>query len=246
VVRDGVARGSAVPIIGNGDILTHYEARRRLDESGVHAIMVGRGALTKPWIFQEHHDSAAWEPTAAERVAVYRRLVAYMKEHFGDDERGRRKSWYFLPWHFDFLSRYRPLPEELYGEASRERPLLQTRTNLPEEATPLERVLMHPSKDVHERVAALLWAAESDAHAVASLREFGEGGELARVGVSDCGKVGEATELANIPEKKSTRRSQGRAAPVVRTPEEIAALRAARAAKRAATGAAPHVDGKRR
>jgi tRNA-dihydrouridine synthase 3 len=38
-------------------------------------------------------------------VGVYRLLVSYMKEHFGDDERGRRKAWYFFPWHFDFLTR---------------------------------------------------------------------------------------------------------------------------------------------
>jgi hypothetical protein len=30
-----------------------------------------------------------------------------MKEHFGDDELGKRKAFYFLPWHFDFLTRYR-------------------------------------------------------------------------------------------------------------------------------------------
>ncbi|KAL7452936.1 hypothetical protein ACHAWC_004641 [Mediolabrus comicus] len=37
-----------VPIIGNGDILTHYEARRRIEDTGVHSVMVGRGALVKP------------------------------------------------------------------------------------------------------------------------------------------------------------------------------------------------------
>ena len=42
-----------------------------------------------------------------ERVGIYRQLVAYMKEHFGDDARGRQKAWHFLPWHFSFLCRYR-------------------------------------------------------------------------------------------------------------------------------------------
>ncbi len=49
---------------------------------------------------------------------MYRLLVTYMKEHFGDDERGRRKAWYFFPWHFDFLTRYRALPQSVYGELS--------------------------------------------------------------------------------------------------------------------------------
>lgn len=32
----------------------------------------------------------------ADRLGVLRRLVSYMKEHFGDDARGKRKAWYFL------------------------------------------------------------------------------------------------------------------------------------------------------
>lgn len=49
------------------------------------------------------------------------------QEHFGDDERGKRKSDYFWPWHFDFFHRYRHLPEELYEAGSRSHPLIATR-----------------------------------------------------------------------------------------------------------------------
>ena len=48
-----IAATAQVPIIGNGDVLTYYEAQRRQGQSGVHAMMIGRGALIKPWIFQE-------------------------------------------------------------------------------------------------------------------------------------------------------------------------------------------------
>ena len=41
------------------------------------------------------------------RVGIYYQLVSYMKEHFGDDAKGRSKAFYFLPWHFNFLCRYR-------------------------------------------------------------------------------------------------------------------------------------------
>jgi hypothetical protein len=43
--------------------------------------------------------------TASDRVGVYRQLVSLMKAHFGDDALGRRKAWYFLPWHFSFFHR---------------------------------------------------------------------------------------------------------------------------------------------
>ena len=61
----------------------------------------------RPWIFQEAKEGRELQLSARERVGIYRRLVAHMKEHFGDDAMGRRKAFYFLPWHFDFLCRYR-------------------------------------------------------------------------------------------------------------------------------------------
>ena len=48
-----VAQNARVPIIGNGDLLTHYEVAHWRAEAGCLALMTGRGALTKPWLFQE-------------------------------------------------------------------------------------------------------------------------------------------------------------------------------------------------
>ena len=45
------------------------------------------------------------------RVGIYYQLVRYMKEHFGDDAKGRKKAFYFLPWHFNFFCRYRCCPK---------------------------------------------------------------------------------------------------------------------------------------
>lgn len=42
-----------LPIIGNGDIVSGPLAAARLEESGNHAVMIGRGALKNPWIFAE-------------------------------------------------------------------------------------------------------------------------------------------------------------------------------------------------
>lgn len=78
-----------------------------MQSSGCLAVMTGRGALIKPWLFQEYREGRELQPNAVERVEIYRRLVCYMKEHFGDDARGRQKAWSFLPWHFDFFHRYR-------------------------------------------------------------------------------------------------------------------------------------------
>lgn len=148
----------SVPIIGNGDVLTHFEARRHLHESACASLMIGRGALIKPWLFAEIRRGEDWLPTVAERVDVYLRLVAFMKEHFGDDERGKKKASYFLPWHLSFLCRYRPLPETRFAEASLRHPLLQSRGESDRDLQPVERLLRDARESVHQAIAEVLWS----------------------------------------------------------------------------------------
>lgn len=42
-----------IPIIGNGDVTSPEITKKRFDETGVDAIMVGRGSIGAPWIFEE-------------------------------------------------------------------------------------------------------------------------------------------------------------------------------------------------
>lgn len=52
MIRD-VAISSPIPIIGNGDIITAEQGKKRIEEGYSHAVMIGRGALKNPWIFKE-------------------------------------------------------------------------------------------------------------------------------------------------------------------------------------------------
>jgi tRNA-dihydrouridine synthase B len=45
--------GLTIPLVGNGDALTPERVRAMFDETGVDAVMVGRGAIGNPWIFRE-------------------------------------------------------------------------------------------------------------------------------------------------------------------------------------------------
>jgi tRNA-dihydrouridine synthase 3 len=97
----------SVPVIGNGDILTWSDAEHRLAETGCAAVMIGRWGLAKPWIFDEFARRANGEPDVDGRLAVVRRYVELCREHFGDDERGRRRVRQFVVFHQDFFRRFR-------------------------------------------------------------------------------------------------------------------------------------------
>ncbi|MCA8973784.1 MAG: tRNA-dihydrouridine synthase family protein [Planctomycetes bacterium] len=166
---DAIARIAAersVPVIGNGDLLTWYEVRERWRQSGVAAVMIGRGALIKPWIFREIAESREIEPDAEERIAIWHGFAQGLKAHFRDDEKGHDRAMRFLPWHLGFACRYRPLPRAIHEERSRRYPLMQSRSA--EESGELslsERLLRDPRPELHAELAELLWSAADAAEA---------------------------------------------------------------------------------
>jgi len=64
----------SIPVFGNGDV-TSPEDAKRMFETGVDGVMIGRGAINNPWIFEQTKHFLATgghlpEPTLAERVAL--------------------------------------------------------------------------------------------------------------------------------------------------------------------------------
>lgn len=48
-----IKKNVKIPVIGNGDIKTVYDAKRMLDETSCDAIMVGRALLGNPWLIKD-------------------------------------------------------------------------------------------------------------------------------------------------------------------------------------------------
>lgn len=148
-----VAAECPLPVLGNGDILTPMEARARLQGTQLAGAVIARGALTKPWLFKELIQDQEWLPTASEQWSVILTFCQYLKEHFGQDELGRRRGTQFLAWQLDWFNRYRPLPEADWKESADQHPLIQTRSigepllNLPDKHAEAER----------QKVAEQIW-----------------------------------------------------------------------------------------
>ena len=230
--------GGNVPIIGNGDILTFFEAQRRIESTpGIAAVMIGRGALIRPWIFAEVKSGGEWLPNAEERVTrIYRRLVLCYKDYLGDDARGEHKSRWFLPSSIDFLNRYRPLPQSVYGGGNDDGtspPLMSHRDDLfdpnlgetLDSLPPLERLLRCPDPEAHAAIAAALWRADSDGDAVRRLEEVAreslagweervrEGGLFRSSDASSSSRDGDDEEGLGGEEGDERSRGRGRGSP---------------------------------
>uniref|UniRef100_A0A336L797 tRNA-dihydrouridine(47) synthase [NAD(P)(+)] n=1 Tax=Culicoides sonorensis TaxID=179676 RepID=A0A336L797_CULSO len=98
-----------IPVFGNGDIMSFedYNAARKLAPS-ISGLMIGRGALIKPWIFQEIKEQRHMDPSSSERFDMLKRYVNYGLEHWGSDVKGVETTRRFLLEWQSFLHRYVP------------------------------------------------------------------------------------------------------------------------------------------
>ena len=52
IIRE-VKKAVSVPVFGNGDVTDGPSAERMLNETGCDGILIGRGAMGNPWVFEQ-------------------------------------------------------------------------------------------------------------------------------------------------------------------------------------------------
>lgn len=62
-----------IPVIGNGDIKTCYDAKRMIEETNCDAVMIGRGCIGNPWLIKEtveylENNKVITKPTSLDRI----------------------------------------------------------------------------------------------------------------------------------------------------------------------------------
>jgi tRNA-dihydrouridine synthase B len=91
-----------IPVVANGDIDTPQKAREVLAATGADAIMVGRAAQGRPWIFAEiAHFLATGEELPAPRIADAKAwLIEHLHDHYAlyGDLTGMRSARKHIGW----------------------------------------------------------------------------------------------------------------------------------------------------
>ena len=79
-----VKKAVSVPVVANGDIDSPQKAQQVLQHTGADAVMIGRAAQGRPWLFREiHHYLAHGTQLAPPLVAEVKRLLMHhLEDHY--------------------------------------------------------------------------------------------------------------------------------------------------------------------
>lgn len=102
-------KGGQMTLFGNGDIFSWEDYYKKMEYTGVSGIMIGRGALIKPWIFKEIKERQHYDIQATERLEIMNDFCRFGLEHWGSDTVGVNTTRRYLCDWQSFLHRYIPV-----------------------------------------------------------------------------------------------------------------------------------------
>ena len=92
-----------IPVIGNGDITSVYDAKKMIEDTGVDGVMIGRSGLGNPWLISQTHKylTSGTEPSpipVSEIKSFMLKHIEALREYYGA-EMGLAISRKFVCWY---------------------------------------------------------------------------------------------------------------------------------------------------
>jgi nifR3 family TIM-barrel protein len=106
-----------IPVTGNGDVKSMSDARRMAAQTGVESVMIGRGAMGKPWVFDESFENLSPAGKYEYQTRVINRHMPLIMDHF-PEKVGLIQMQRHLSWYAGGRDRVRTFRVELFGAES--------------------------------------------------------------------------------------------------------------------------------
>lgn len=106
-----------VPVILTGGMQSVEEVQAAYEHTGAAAVMLARGSLGNPWLFEQLLGLRSGDPDTDEILAEWRWILDRAEEHLGP-ERGGRYLRKFHPWYVERLDAGKDLHTQMQQTAS--------------------------------------------------------------------------------------------------------------------------------
>ncbi|KAH3669154.1 hypothetical protein WICMUC_004993 [Wickerhamomyces mucosus] len=97
-----------IQFVGNGDVFNFMDYYNAIEDPNIDSVMVARGALIKPWIFEEIESKQYLDKSATERLSIIEKYSKFAMDHWGTDDFGISTARRFLCEFLSFFHRYVP------------------------------------------------------------------------------------------------------------------------------------------